>query len=211
MIKSSFFRFCIVCFLALVIPTLAFAETVGVFFDSNVAQIKFAAGDVKAALESKNFEVELLPLSSLNASYNNKKVVVALASDKAVTNVLTGQGGTIISGLGEQAYGLCTTTAPQTSYWVVGGDANGAMYGGIQLAENISFNGFSGKYNEQEAPAIKRRGIKLNLPLDAVSTTYGKTKTSAKIAAIPNVWDMTFWETWVTTLSQYGATIPLRR
>ena len=86
MIKSSFFRFCTVCFLALVIPTLAFSETVGVFFDSNVAQIKFAAGDVKAALESKNFEVELLPLSSLNASYKNKKVVVALASDKAVTN-----------------------------------------------------------------------------------------------------------------------------
>jgi len=191
-----------ICLMALAMPTIVFAETVGLFFNSNVPQIKFAAGDVKAALESKNFTVEIFPLTSLDAKYINKKVVIALASDKTAINILTSQGGTVPTGLGEQAYGLRTTTAPQTSYWVVGGDENGAMYGGFQIAENISFNGFSGKYKEQEAPAIVRRGIKLNLPLDAVSTTYGKTKTSAKIAAIPNVWDMTFWTTWFDEMAR---------
>jgi type IV secretory pathway VirB3-like protein len=40
----------------LVMPILAIAETVGVFFDSNVTQIKFAATDVKTALESKKIK-----------------------------------------------------------------------------------------------------------------------------------------------------------
>ena len=108
-------------------PFMVFAEKVGVFFDSNVAQIKFAAGDVKAALELKNFTVEMLPLSSLNAKYANKRVVIALASNSTITGILTNQGGTAPSGLGEQAYGLQTTKKGQTSYWVLGGDENGAM------------------------------------------------------------------------------------
>lgn len=202
MFKKSILRLCTVCFIALAVPTLVIAETVGVFYDSKVAQIKFAAEDIKTALESKNFTVEMHPLTALDAKYANKKVVLSLASNRTVNKIVTSQGGAIPTGLGEQAYALQTTSKSQNSYWVLGGDANGAMYGGFQIAENISFNGFAGTYNNQEAPAIKRRGIKLNLPLDAVSTTYGKTKTSAKIAAIPNVWDMTFWETWFDEMAR---------
>ena len=79
--------------MALALPAMVRAETVGVFFDPAVAQIKFATGDVKEALESKNFTVEMLPIASLNASYPNKKVVVALASDTTVTAVLAAQSG----------------------------------------------------------------------------------------------------------------------
>lgn len=61
----------------LVMPIFAFAETVGVFFDSNVAQIKFAATDVKTALESTGFKVEMLSLSALMSGYVSKKVVIA--------------------------------------------------------------------------------------------------------------------------------------
>ena len=202
MLRKTRLYICTVIIASIVLPGNLYAETVGLFFDSNVAQIKFAAGDVKAALESKNFTVEMLPLTALTAKYANKKVVLMLVNNMSTNALLTAHGGNLPTGLCDQAYSLRTTSKPQTTYWVVGGDANGTMYGGIQLAENISFNGFAGKYNEQEAPAIKRRGIKLNLPFDAVSTTYGKTKTSAKIAAIPNVWDMTFWENWFDEMAR---------
>jgi len=65
MLKNSIVRLCTVCLMAFAIPTLVFAETVAVFFDSNVPQIKFAAGDIKTALESRGFTAEMLPLSSL--------------------------------------------------------------------------------------------------------------------------------------------------
>ena len=72
----------------IVLPELAFAETIGVFFDSKEAQIKFAANDVKTALESKGFQVEMLPLSSLTAKYSHKKVVIALSSSIDIINLL---------------------------------------------------------------------------------------------------------------------------
>jgi hypothetical protein len=91
------------------------------------------------ALESKNFTVEMAPLASLVEGYANKKVVIALASNVEVSKVLAAQGGSLPLGLGGQAYGLRTTRRPQQSYWALGGDATGAMYGGLQLAENIRF------------------------------------------------------------------------
>ncbi len=129
---------------ALALPTIVCAETIGVFFDPDVEQIKFAAGDVKTALERSSFTVELLPVASLKTSYSKKKVVIALASDAAVTTALEAQGGSKVAGLGEQAYGLRTTDTPQKSFWALGGDANGAMYGGLQLAEKYCFRSFLG-------------------------------------------------------------------
>ena len=207
MLKKLIVRICTMCVVALAIPTSVFAETVGLFFDSNVAQIKFAANDIKTALESKNFRVEMLPLTALNAKYAYKKVVITLASDKAVAKMLQEHGEKIPTGLGEQAYSLRTTSTPKKSYWVLGGDANGAMYGGLQIAENIKFNDFSGIYNNQESPAIFKRGIKLNYPLDANSPTYGKhdNGTFEGISyknAIPNIWDMSYWTEWFDEMAR---------
>ena len=184
-------------------PVTIFAETVGVFYDRTAEQIKFAAGDVKTALESNNFTVEMLDISQLNDAYPNKKVVLALATDIGVLEILSARGGTIPSGLSEQAYAIRTTTQGQSSFWVIGGDENGAMYGGLQIAENITIDGFAGNYNQQESPVILKRGIKLNLPFDRESGTYGKATATSKIKAIPNVWDMSFWTGWFDEMARY--------
>ena len=189
---------------SLAISTIVRAETVGLFFDPAVEQIKFAAGDVKAALEKNKFTVEMLQVSALNVSYANKKVVVALASNTTASAVLAAQGGSEVAGLGEQAYGLRTTETPHKSYWVLGGDVNGKMYGGLQIAENIRFKQFTGNYNNGESPAILKRGIKFYLPLDKKSATY---ETSSKLGdsaeqAIPHVWDIAFWTEWFDTMAR---------
>jgi hypothetical protein len=184
--------------LAFALPTLLRAETVGVFFDPNEPQSKFAAGDVKTALEQNKVTVEMLPLASLQESYAHKKVVIAMESNPAVAAVLAAQGGSKASGLGAQAYRLQTTDGPQKSYWALGGDTSGAMYGGLQLAENITFDGLSKKYDEKGSPDFLQRGIKLNLPMDKRIPTYsgymGNTSTQH---AVENVWDMKFWEEWL--------------
>lgn len=172
------------------------AETVGVFYDVSAEQIAFAAGDVKAVLEKRKFTVEMLELTSLSSSYSNKKIVIALASDPTVTFLLAAQGGSAMSVLGEQAYELRTTEAHEKSYWVLGGDVNGAMYGGLQVAENVLANDFKVDYDCKESPFLLNRGMKLNLPLDRRIPTYvgGWSSTSAK-KAIPHVWDLSFWKT----------------
>jgi hypothetical protein len=204
MVKKMKVHICAISLVILSIPVMAYAETVGLFFDSAVPQVQFAAGDVKTALESKGFTVETFPLSSLQTGYNKKKVVVALASNNEVTKLLTNEGGTIPVGLGEQAFGLRTTKKGQTSYWVIGGDANGAMYGTLDLAENIQFYGFKETYISQQTPAILKRGIKLNLPFDEESPTYERNSRGTSYQkAIPHVWDITFWEEWFDQMARY--------
>jgi hypothetical protein len=204
---SRAFRLFGMCSLSLLLPKMAWAETVGVFFDPKNEPIKFAANDVKTALEKKKFTVEILPITSLEASYAKKKVVIALQSTNTVTALLKAQGGDAVKGLGEQAYRLRTTKTPQTSYWVQGGDANGAMYGGLQIAENISFDGLTGVYNTEVSPTILKRGIKLNLPWDKESPTYGRydkgahSGTSVQLS-IADVWDMTFWTGWFDEMAR---------
>jgi len=204
MLKKWMVRICTISLVVLALPLMVLAETVGVFYNSNVAQIKFAANDVKTALESKGFKVEMNSISALNEKYTKKKIVIALALDAEVIKLLTTQGGTISTNLGEQAYGIRTTSSPQKSYWVLGGDINGAMYGGLEIAENIKFNGFKETYNSQESPAILKRGVKLNLPFDEKSPTYeSNSKGTSYQKAIPNVWDITFWESWFDEMARH--------
>ncbi len=204
--SSLSLRLCIVC-LTLLIPLSAAAETVGVFFDPKTSQITFAANEVKAALLKKGIDAEMLDIATLDAAYPQKKIVITLASAAAATTLLKKQGGEAVDGLGEQAYGLRTTAAPQRSYWALGGDANGAMYGGLQIAENIRFNGLGEIYNDRQSPTILKRGIKLNLPWDKASATYGRHDkgtydgTSSQLA-IADVWDMTFWQAWFDEMAR---------
>jgi hypothetical protein len=186
-----------------IIPGMAIGETVGVFFNPATPQHTFAAGDIQKALEAKNFKVEIKDLSALSDSYAGKKVVIALASDAQVTALLATQGGSAAGSPGEQAYALRTTETPQKSFWVLGGDVNGAMYGGLQIAENIKSDRFTGTYNNQESPAILKRGIKLNLPLDKNSTTYFNANISTSSRhSIAHVWDMTFWTAWFDEMAR---------
>lgn len=183
------------------------AATVRLYFDSAAPQIAFAAGDIKAALEKRKFTVETHALSALKADDAGKKIILSVASDKTVVAMLSSQGGKSVGSLGAQAYALRTTNKPELSYWVLGGDANGAMYGGLEIAENINFHGFGGSYDSQESPSILKRGIKLNYPLDANSPTYGKLDNGTFDGvsykhAISNIWDMSYWTEWFDEMAR---------
>jgi len=180
----------------LIFSDKTYGQTVGIFYDMLVSQHAFAVGDIKSSLEAEGLTVELRDLSTLDGIYAEKKVVIALESNAEVASLLVDQGGSGVSDLGEQAYALRTTTSSSLSYWILGGDDNGAMYGALEMAENISFNGYSGTYNTQETPFMLNRGMKLNLPLDKRIPTYvgGWSSNSAK-QAIPAVWDSIFWKT----------------
>ena len=81
--------------MAFLLPATVFSETAGVFYDSKIEQIKFAAGDVQRALESIGFRVEMLPLSALKQGYGKKKVVIALTVNADITKLLAYEGGAI--------------------------------------------------------------------------------------------------------------------
>ncbi|MDX1699197.1 MAG: hypothetical protein R3250_01205, partial [Melioribacteraceae bacterium] len=179
-------------------------DIIALFYDPNIPQHEFAANDIKAALEAKNYIVNIKSLDDLSENYKEKKVVITLATDDQVLSLFEAQGGSSINNLSEQAYALRTTTKPLKSYWVFGGDDNGAMYGGLQVAEYINFQGLSEEHNEEESPYLKNRGVKFNIPLDRESPTYYySTEGTSHKVAIKHVWDMEFWTTWFDEMARH--------
>ena len=185
-------------------PAVLLAETVRIYADPAAPQHVFAAGDIRAALEARDFTVEVKELSSLAKSDDGKKIVIALASDTAVTTMYQAQGGVPTGKPGVQAFAVRTTNSPDRTYWVLGGDENGAMYGGLQIAENIKFNGMDADCHEDDSPHLMNRGVKFNVPLDKEAPTYFyDSRGTANRLAIKHVWDMDFWKTWFDEMARH--------
>ena len=77
---------------------------------------------------------------------------------------------------------------------VTGGDAVGAMYGGLDVAEAIHTGALDSLKNSTHTPHIAQRGIKFNIPLDVRTPTYnvGEWPDSARLN-VPVMWSMDFW------------------
>lgn len=88
-----------------------------------------------------------------------------------------------------QAYEIRTTANNKAE--VIGADAVGAMYGGLEIAEKIRIR--QPFTNSKNKPHIAQRGIKFNLPLDLRTPTYSDPSDAAQ-ANIPIMWTMEFWK-----------------
>lgn len=108
---------------------------------------------------------------------------------------------TVDSSLGAQAYRFQGGSAGTVV--VTGGDASGAMYGGLDIAEAVRL----GTLNELVAdprvhiPHIRERGIKFNIPLDWRTPTYSDRNTSSQ-DNIPDMWSMDFWHQYIDEMAR---------
>lgn len=103
-----------------------------------------------------------------------------------------------VSGKGvPQSYSIRRTGAVCT---VSGADANGAMYGGLELAELIH-TGTAVK-DADSAPHIAQRGIKFNAPLDARTPSYSDNSDSAQ-NNIPEMWSADFWHEFLDEMARH--------
>ncbi len=75
---------------------------------------------------------------------------------------------------------------------VLGADATGAMYGGLDIAEAIRTGTLDSLKDSDHQPHIARRGIKFNIPLDLRTPSYSDCSDAAQ-ANIPEMWDREFW------------------
>jgi hypothetical protein len=75
--------------------------------------------------------------------------------------------------------------------WVIGTDASGAIYGGLEVAELLRL-GLPIKEKEY-APFIEKRGIKFNIPWDARTPSYDDTGDAAQ-RNTATIYEFEFWK-----------------
>ncbi|WP_299554189.1 hypothetical protein [Seonamhaeicola sp.] len=94
-----------------------------------------------------------------------------------------------------QAYSI---TVNSNDITITGGDESGLMYGGLEVAEQLSLNGTV--VNTAHAPFILNRGLKMNIPLDARTPSYDDSGDAA-IKNVKTVWEWDFWKNYLDQMA----------
>ncbi|MGO4514203.1 hypothetical protein AB4Y89_00315 [Terriglobus sp. 2YAB30_2] len=103
--------------------------------------------------------------------------------------------------LGAQAYRFSRVS--DGTVVVTSGDASGAMYGGLDIAEALRLGTLKELVSDHRlhTPHVLDRGIKFNLPLDWRTPTYSD-RTTASQSNIPEMWSMDFWHDFIDEMAR---------
>jgi len=176
-------------------------NSITVFYDQTEPTIMFAAEEVKTVMEQKHISVKLSSLDKLPSKPTSNQLIIS-KREPQVLDALTNFGGREVNELGEQAYALRVTgDKASKSYWAIGGDRVGAMYGGIHICEIIKAFGLDSVKNEDCKPYIAKRGLKFNIPLDQRQPSHDDRGTAAQ-TNIVNMWDYDFWTSYLDVLAR---------
>lgn len=176
---------------------------VTLYSDRTNDTLQFASGDIQSALLNNGQKTKAKNAIQSIAELKGTNIVVGLKTNQTLYNNYLASGGLAIGPLTEQAYALRkTTTDDAETYWVIGGDLAGAMYGGLRLAEIINHSGLKGFAAEDESPFIKQRGIKFNITLDVRTPSFADNGSNADMHR-EYVWDVNFWKAWIDDAARY--------
>ncbi len=184
------------------------AETVILCYDAGSPQISFAAGDVDKALTDRGDSAARMPLSSGSTDglspAAGTRIVLATLGDATVIDAMRTQGAAAAAGLKPEGFSIRTTSASgRTTHWVIGQDAAGAMYGGLELAEVIRCSGLKGVQAVDQNPYMPLRGIKFNCPLDERTPTYSNHNGDSQRKNVLVMWDLDFWKAYIDDMARF--------
>ncbi len=157
-------------------------------YDNTQPALKFAAGDLKAALEETGQFVVTAEQPS------------GLATQTAPVQIIVTTNGAIagqppVTGLSKEGYAIRRVVTGGTErWWLIGHDVAGAMYAGLEVADSIEIDAsLANVIDNQINPNMAVRGIKFNIPLDSRTQSYADDSASAQ-ANTPEVWSLDYWK-----------------
>ena len=179
--------------LMLASPAIAAPQAI-IGIEDRAAPVEFAANDIEAALRARKYRVERVEEWRVDEA-RHAAVVVRFAtvsrSDDPQFEQLAAEGFLLRNVPLENHRELV----------VLSTDAAGAMYGGLELAEQIRVHGVEGVRDTDRNPYLPLRGTKFNIPLDLRTPSYTDMGDSAQ-ANIATVWDFGFWRQYLDQLAR---------
>ena len=168
--------------------------SVAISTDIEVPALAFAVGDIKQALAKQCDRGEVVELSQLSESEAQSRIVIGLAEDEAILQRLRAAGGNPPAELSPEGYALrLTRQEGKLTVWAIGADVTGAMYAGLAVAEAIGHNGLYSIQEDDGQPYIGKRGLKINVPLDARTPAYADCGDAAQ-QNMAVMWELDYWK-----------------
>ena len=179
------------------------AKAAVIFRDPACPPAAFAAGEIRSALEAAGLAVTEQPLDALPGRDAAVRVILAAGDAPEVRRHLAAAGGAAAPATEAQGYAIRRTSGPGgPAVWVLGADAAGTMYGGLDVAETVRFEkGLATVANAVHRPAIERRGVKFNIPLDARTPSYDDSGDAAQ-QNVAEMWNFEFWRDFLDDMAR---------
>ncbi|MHC4119214.1 MAG: carbohydrate-binding protein [Planctomycetota bacterium] len=196
-----------VCAGLLVLCFVVFADlygaSVSLMVDRRSPQAVFASEDIEKALRARGHSVRQLRLTQLERAADRVRIVLCLRSNANLASAMRSQRIRRVGSLKSEGYSIRTSPrARQTTYWVIGADPAGVMYGGLELAEVIRVDDLAGIGNVDHNPYMAMRGTKFNCPLDVRTPSYTDVCDAAQ-NNIVEMWNFNFWKEYIDNLARY--------
>jgi len=135
------------------------AASVMLVVDNKSPQAVFASEDVEQALRTRGHGVKRADLARLDRVSDNVRIVLCPLSNAGATGEMKSHGVRRPGSLKGEGYSIRTVSKDgQTTCWVIGADAAGVMYGGLELAEVIRVDDLAGIEEVDHNPYMAMRG-----------------------------------------------------
>ncbi len=172
------------------------------FRDHALPQVAFAASEIQRAYVRKGVSLIETGLDQLDESLGPVQLVIASGPEQS-RRVAEALGVDAPTSTDPQSYAIRRNeTSGSVTLAVLSADEDGAMYGGLDLAEAVSLGALDEIGDSDHTPYIERRGIKFNIPLDARTPSYSDNSDAAQ-NNIPEMWSFDFWREALDELARH--------
>ncbi len=173
------------------------AQEVTVYRQSS-GPIDFAVEKIKG-IKPWDFSIRVKEIGNLAENADGSEVILVDVNQASKINELPDSVRQQLGKLIPQGYLIRRVG---NRIWVVGGDAAGAMYGGMDIAEAIRLGAVDSTDDRTHAPFMAKRGIKFNIPLDLRTPSYSDCSNAFQ-ANIPEMWSMDFWREFLDAMAEH--------
>ena len=178
------------------------AADITLYVSSDSPPAHFAAREIERVLKDRGDHVTETDLRNLNDAPSGRCVILAASTNEGAIQQFAKTGGAQPSDLRNEGFHLSQSGSGQSQItWVLGGGPGGVMYGGLELAEQISLKGLDHLEAMDRNPYLAMRGTKFNLPLDVRTPSYSDASESAQ-QNIAEVWSFEFWTAYLDKLAR---------
>ncbi len=177
----------------------AIAQDITILLNTDNQPALFAANEIQTTLENNGQTVSRASFNQLKKAENTDRIILAEYSAKELKNSGISWPETM------QPEGFSIRTSSQKNnktYWVVGADAAGVMYGGLEVAELIKIGGLEKVQETDQNPYMQMRGTKFNIPLDVRTPSYTDASDAAQ-HNIAEMWSFDFWQEYIDNMARY--------
>jgi len=172
-----------------------YSQTIPLFIDQTVPEIMFAGAEIEMALRQRGFSADIRSLTDMESPLPTPSLIITTQDNLAAVP------GTD-SAPSLEAEGFRLRVRQPEGVTVIGADAAGAMYGGLELAEQIKLYGLDQVKNTTQSPYMNMRGTKFNIPLDARTPSYSDVSDAAQ-NNMAEMWSWDFWTNYIDNLARY--------